>query len=84
MEGADRDPGQKPMETEADRFATDTLIPPEAFSAFVAEKRFHAEDICRFADEVGIAPGVVVGRLQHDGCLKHSWRNELRERLEGW
>ena len=34
-----------------------------------------------FADEIGIAPGVVVGRLQHDEALAYSEGNDLKVKL---
>jgi hypothetical protein len=70
-------------EREADRFAGDRLIPPQALKAFVAgNTRFAKADIQRFADAVGVAPGIVVGRLQHDGHLPMSHCNDLKRRLE--
>ncbi|WP_226889680.1 hypothetical protein [Nostoc sp. MG11] len=36
----------------------------------------------RFAAEIGIAPGIVVGRLQHDGILPPSHCNDLKRRFE--
>ena len=38
--------------------------------------------ITAFADELGIAPGMVVGRLQHDGVIPHSHCNGLKKRLD--
>ena len=35
-----------------------------------------------FAAEIGICPGIVVGRLQHDGTIGHDRLNGLRRRLE--
>jgi len=32
-----------------------------------------------FAGTIGIHPGIVVGRLQHDGLIEPSWMNDLRE-----
>lgn len=67
-------------EEEADRFASDFLIPPEAF------RRFHPrgvhishEDIIEFAQQLGIAPGIVVGRLQHDGLVPRQNLNGLKQ-----
>jgi len=54
-------------EEQADRFACDFLIPPDAYRRFVAAERFSESSVTKFATEVGIAPGIVVGRLQHDG-----------------
>lgn len=55
------------LEDEANRFAEDFLIPPE-HAQRLAELATDA-DVEVFADGIGIAPGIVVGRLQHD----HLW-----------
>lgn len=68
-------------EEEADRFAANFLIPLTEYRAFSASGDFSRASIRRFADGIGIAPGIVVGRLQHDGCLPHSHCNELKHRL---
>lgn len=69
---------------EADVFATNRLIPPaelERFLARVEPGRIAKKAILEFAAEIGIAPGIVVGRLQHDGHLPHSHCNQLKQRL---
>jgi len=69
-------------EMEADRFAADVLIPPEEYDQFKPSKKFYSkEDILDFASRIGIAPGIVVGRLQHDGKLKPSFCNDLKVKL---
>jgi HTH-type transcriptional regulator / antitoxin HigA len=52
------------VEEEANRWAADFLIPPER----AEELRTLETDVQvrAFAKEIGIAPGIVVGRLQHD------------------
>ena len=40
-----------------------------------------AEDIERFAKQVSIPPGIVVGRLQKESHIKSSWQNGLRRRF---
>jgi HTH-type transcriptional regulator/antitoxin HigA len=35
-------------------------------------------DVKAFAECLGIAPGIVVGRMQHDGIVKFSQFNDLR------
>ena len=72
------DPAMRKQEGEADKFAADTLIPRKAWAAFVRRKSFHSADIRAFGREVGVDAGVVVGRLQHEGLLDPSWKNELR------
>jgi hypothetical protein len=36
--------------------------------------------ILRFASEVGLAPGIIVGQLQHQGRLRQSQLNRLKRR----
>ena len=78
----DVDSSETPEEREADRFAADLLIPPERYAAFRSEGNFSKASITRFAKAIGIAPGIVVGRLQHDRLLAFSQCNELKRRLE--
>jgi addiction module HigA family antidote len=69
-----------PEEREADRFAANHLIPPRAYEALLSGPlTFKA--IATLADDLGIAPGIVVGRLQHDKHLPFNRGNELKRRL---
>lgn len=65
-------------ETRADAFARDALLEPDAFQAFVARGSFNASAIRLFAEERGVSPGIVVGRLQHDGFIPSSRHNKLK------
>lgn len=72
-------------EREADTFASDTLIPPNDYSAFcrrVPAAQTSGAAVTGFARTLGIAPGIVVGRLQYDGILPHTRLNALRHRFE--
>ncbi len=69
-------------EKEADRFAADQLIAPNPYNAFVNAGAFYSEAIASFARENEVHPGVVVGRLQHDGHIRNDWHNKLRVRFE--
>ena len=69
-------------EKDADAWSRDTLIPKEVFDDFVENAVFSAASIRAFAKTLGIAPGIVVGRLQNEGCIKHSMMNELKEHYE--
>jgi addiction module HigA family antidote len=69
------------IETEANEFAGNLLLPPDAFSSFADAEDFSAAAIKRFASDQGVAPGIVVGRLQHEGLIEFSERNDLKERL---
>ena len=65
------------FEAEADRFASNFLIPNEAFEEFSETQKFNANNICDFAQKVGIGPGIVVGRLQHEE--KIPYRSQLNK-----
>ncbi len=68
---------------EADRWAADFLVPPHHWEGFVTRRAFTKAAILRFAREQEIAPGVVVGRLQHEGLLPWgSALNGLKTRLK--
>ncbi len=69
-------------EKEADIFAANTLISLNAYLDFVNAGSFYSDDIERFSRSLEIDPGIVVGRLQHDGHIKNSWHNKLRSRYE--
>jgi HTH-type transcriptional regulator / antitoxin HigA len=61
-------------EDEANRFAADRLIPPASWTAF--RPLTYTEDAIRaFAKELGIDPGIVVGRLQTEKILP--WQTRL-------
>lgn len=65
-------------EAEADAFARDKLIPPGALQRFQTGSRPTLDAIKAFAAEIDIAPGIVVGRLQHDKVLPHNFGNKLK------
>ncbi len=85
LEGqAEYDPNH-PLEIEANQFAGDFLIPPLQLSQFLAtfkDNRSSSVLIKQFAAELGIAPGIVVGRLQHDKKLAQNHCNDLKLRLD--
>lgn len=67
-------------EHEANQFAADALIPPTAYAAFTTgRKQFSAAGVRQFAQQIGIAPGIVVGRLQHERKLPFTHLNKLKE-----
>jgi len=70
-------------ENEANTFAQNILIPPKELSSFLASAfKPSLSQIKKFAARIGIAPGIVVGRLQHDKIIPMSWGNDLKERYE--
>jgi hypothetical protein len=65
-------------EEKADRFARDFLIPSADYYAFVNGGTFNTSTVRAFGERLGIAPGIVVGRLQHDDLIGPSQLNGLK------
>lgn len=72
-------------EREADQFARDTLIDPAAYAQFVSQhpaRRISKVAVEQFAQQIGIAPGILVGRLQHDKHIPYRNLNGLKDKFE--
>jgi HTH-type transcriptional regulator / antitoxin HigA len=69
-------------EQEANRFARDRLVPRKRYADFVSQGSFYPDEIAECAEELQIAPGVLVGMLQHDGKLPLRWGNGLKRKVE--
>jgi HTH-type transcriptional regulator/antitoxin HigA len=71
-------------EEAADAFACNVLVPPQRLEKFLAEGASTRDSVMRFAKEIELSPGVLVGLLQHKGILPHSQLNDLKKlfRLE--
>lgn len=69
-----------PREQNANRFAANLLIPEEYEEDLQGLHSYQSVEA--FADEIGIAPGIVVGRLQCEGIIPYSHLNKLRVRLD--
>jgi len=70
-------------EAEADEWAEDFLIPRKEYETFVDKGRFDRKNIKIFAREQGVAPGIVLGRLQKEKLV--AWQhkdNDLKRRFE--
>ncbi len=52
------------------------------YAAFLESEDYTEVSIKRFAAVLGIAPGIVVGRLQHDGHIEPNRCNSLKVRLK--
>jgi HTH-type transcriptional regulator / antitoxin HigA len=70
------------VEAEADEFSANLLVPEAEYRSLVSNGTFYEGNIRRFADEVEIHPGIVVGRLQHDGHLDFKFHNALKDKFE--
>ncbi len=64
-------------EKEANAWARDYLIAPDAASALVNIPKTKSA-VADYAHFIGVHPGIVVGRMQHDGLLDVKWLNDLK------
>lgn len=69
-----------PREHEANMWAGDWLISTQHKQALVLLKTKAA--VTKFAQQIGVHPGIVVGRLQHDGLIEPSWMNDLKQSFQ--
>jgi Zn-dependent peptidase ImmA (M78 family) len=83
IEGLEGLPGDE--ELQADKFASDTLIPPSKLDELHALSRkqyLSKDDVAHFAESIGVAPGIVVGRMQKEEWLPWSHMNDLKVKYE--
>ena len=70
------------FDAEANEWASNFLIPNNRWREFAESFHFSEAMVTGFAEEQGIAPGIIVGRLQHEGLLPWGTRlNGLKARL---
>lgn len=74
--------GDSETERKMSEFAANMLIPAEKYRAFVSGGHLSKAKVIAFAERIGIAPSIVVGRLQHDGIIPHNWMNDLKTKLD--
>ncbi|AEJ03075.1 plasmid maintenance system antidote protein, XRE family [Nitrosomonas sp. Is79A3] len=72
LENGKLDPQYQKQEQEADLFAQKALIPCEEYQTFLKSEDISHVSIKNFSDSIGIFPGIVTGRLQHDKKLPHT------------
>ena len=69
-------------EEAANRWSGDILITSEDFEVFRRNRDYSERSVIQFAKAQGIAPGIVVGRMQREGMIKYSMLNNLKEKYE--
>ncbi len=57
---------QDPLEEEADKLAGEALIPAKEWEQSPAQKVPSPQAVQRLADQLGIHPGIVAGRIRHE------------------
>jgi HTH-type transcriptional regulator / antitoxin HigA len=72
-----------PEEIDANQRAAERLIPQAALNAFLKEHRgrVSSASVKQFAASIGICPGIVVGRLQHDAVIPFAHLNQIKRPL---
>lgn len=65
-------------EAEANIWAADFLVPSAAMRAFRLTFTRTEREVLAFAKSLGIAPGIVVGQLQHDKVIRFAAFNNLK------
>ncbi len=68
-------------EQDANDFAADFLIPKGQYAVFVRQADFRAFTVSCFAEGLDIAPGILVGRLQHDRAIRFNQLNSLKRKF---
>jgi HTH-type transcriptional regulator / antitoxin HigA len=66
-------------EREANEFARSLIIPPSRWEEFV-NLQYDSSSVIRFSVSLGIAPGLVVGQLQHREAIPRDRLNFLKRR----
>ncbi len=69
------------LETEANEWASNALVPRRDWKGFAATRPRSTHAVQSFADRQGIAPGIVVGMLQHERILPWTHLNGLKVKL---
>lgn len=77
----DRDSKSK-KEDEANKFARDMLVDENEYLRFSSRRSFTKDDILAFSEEQNVAPGIIVGFLQHDKKVGWNRFQDLKVRFE--
>jgi addiction module HigA family antidote len=70
----------KIKEKEADIFAANLLINSRDWQIFIANNCLSKKAINQFAEQQGIHPGIIVGRLQHEQIISDQNCNDLKDK----
>ncbi|MCY3657847.1 MAG: HigA family addiction module antitoxin [Caldilineaceae bacterium] len=70
------------QERQANEWAGDFLIPQDVWQDFILAGEFVEASVSSFAADIGVAPGIVVGRLQYERFISKSLLNHLKAKAE--
>ena len=68
-------------EDEANRFAANFLVNEKDWDAFTREQDWTEPSVRRFAENVGIHPGIVADRLHHEKLVPYNRLTALKDRF---
>jgi len=68
------------LEADANNFASNYLISVAALRRFAPSKYTSDNEIVAFANSIGIHPGIVAGRLQHEKIIPQNRCSKLKEK----
>jgi addiction module HigA family antidote len=69
-------------EEEANAFAAKVLIDDRNWKEIKTNLPLTPVEIKRISKKLRVAPGVIVGRLQHENCIAKSFGNDLKTKIE--
>ncbi|MFA6131957.1 MAG: HigA family addiction module antitoxin [Patescibacteria group bacterium] len=71
-------------EEQANKFASDVLIPPVEYARFKETRIFNDDTIKKFAQKINVSAGIIAGRLAHDYGSGKAYRNfeHLRSKIK--
>lgn len=72
-------PSPSSEEAEADEFAQNSLVPASILQR-LSQKRLSIRQVITAARQIGVAPGIIVGQLQHAGLISYDRFNGLKRR----
>jgi addiction module HigA family antidote len=70
------------LEAEANAFAQNTLIPRKDYCQLAPTKYISDAEIIAFAKKIGIHPGIVAGRLQHDHIIAQDRCSAMKQQYK--
>lgn len=69
-------------ELAANLFASNMLLSPESYKAFIQRNDFSIEAICRYAESQHVMPYIVIGRLQKEKYLAYTMYSKYKLRYK--
>ncbi len=74
---------EEPEEEEANAQAQEWLLPKSVFRRWTTENagNFNVPSVRRFAEDIGVHPAIIAGRLQHEELVPYSYMRNIFEKV---